>query len=93
MGYQNNLLIRTSLSDEGVIGKRKFSYQSPDMIVHTQVQNPDEYFKENYDKDVTMPLDKNSGTNFIYVRGKTKQRIIWQQRDMYGYIAVVHHYL
>ena len=72
MGYQNNLLIRTSLSDEGVIGKRKFSYQSPDMIVHTQVQNPDEYFKENYDKDVTMPLDKNSGTNFIYVRGKNK---------------------
>ena len=72
MGYQNNFLIRTSLSDEGVIGKRQFSYQSPDMIAHTQVENPDEYFKGNYDKDVNMPLDKNSGTNFVYVRGKNK---------------------
>lgn len=70
MGYQNNLLIRTSLSDEGVIGKRKFSYQSPDMIVHTQVQNPDEYFKENYDKDVTMPLDKKFGYKFYICQGE-----------------------
>ena len=74
MGYQNNILIRTSLGDEGVIGKRKFSYQSPDMIAHTQVENPDEYFKENYDKDVNMALDKNSGTNFVYVRGKKSSR-------------------
>ena len=76
MGYQNNFLIRTSLSDEGVIGKRQFSYQSPDMIAHTQVENPDEYFKGNYDKDVNMPLDKNSGTNFVYVRGKNKAAIL-----------------
>jgi len=72
MGYQNNILIRTNLSDEGVIGKRSFSYHSPDMIAHTQVENPDEFFKGNYDEDVNMPLDKNSGTNFIYVRGKNK---------------------
>ena len=89
MGYQNNILIRTSLGDEGVIGKRQFSYQSPDMIAHTQVENPDEYFKGNYDKDVNMPLDKNSCTS----GGKIKQLMVWQQMDMYGYTVAVHHYL
>lgn len=72
MGYQNNILIRTSLSDEGIIGKRNFSYGSPDMISHTQVEDPKKFFTDNYGRDVNMPLDKNSGTNFVYIRGKNK---------------------
>lgn len=72
MGYQNKILMRTSLDDEGVVGKRNFTYKSPDMISHTQVLNEKEFFSANYDSDPNMPLDKNSGTNFVYLRGKSK---------------------
>ena len=73
MSYQNQVLIRTSLTDEGVLGQRGFSYKSPDMISHSQVADPVSYFTANYGEDPNEPLDQNSATNFVYVRAKAKE--------------------
>lgn len=73
MSYQNQVLIRTSLTDEGIIGQRGFSYESPDMISHSQVADPASYFTKNYSEDPNQPMDRNSAINFVYVRAKAKQ--------------------
>lgn len=74
MSYQNNILIRTSLTDEGIVGQRNFSYKSPDMICHQQVDDPEEFFIASYRTDPNMSLDRNSAINYVYIRGKGLER-------------------
>jgi hypothetical protein len=42
---------------------------SPDLICHSQVPDPQNFFADNYDRDVTQAVDTNSRTNALYVRG------------------------
>lgn len=66
----NELLIRDNLSDTGAIPSTGSTYSSPDLIVHEQVENPEEFFASNYDCDVNQPMDIHSRVNLIYVRVK-----------------------
>ena len=67
---RNTILLRDNMSDTGTVPSRGSWYSSPDLIVHDQVSNPQTYFKETYDKDVSMALQTGSKTNLIYARVK-----------------------
>lgn len=62
------ILLRDNLSDTGSLPSHGSMYSSPDLIVHTQVADPQQYFKDNYDKDVSMRLQTGSMSNLIYAR-------------------------
>lgn len=65
-----SILLRDNLSDTGVVPSRGTYYLSPDLIAHEQVADPQKYFKDTYDQDVSMPLQTGSMTNLIYARVK-----------------------
>lgn len=64
------ILLRDNLSDTGIVPSTGGFYVSPDLITHTQVADPQNYFKDTYGSDVSMPLQSGSMTNFIYARVK-----------------------
>lgn len=64
------LLMRDSLSDQGQIPSPGSYCSSPDLIVHDQVADPQNFFKANYNQDVNQSIDRGSGVNFIYARVK-----------------------
>lgn len=64
------ILLRDNLSDSGEIPSSGSTYSSPDLIVHTQVEDPQKYFKDTYGSDVSMPLQTGAMTNLIYARVK-----------------------
>lgn len=69
MGINNNFLLRQSLQD--VDGHRRYNlYHSPDLIIHSQVTDPLQFFTDNYNSDVNEPVEKSSNYNFLYVRAK-----------------------
>lgn len=63
------ILIRDCLQDSGKIPMSGFYSDSPDIIVHKQVQNPLDFFTKNYDEDVAEPFTRGSN-NLLYVRAK-----------------------
>lgn len=71
MGYQKNMLIRTSLSDVGDERVHGSYCASPDMIIHSPVNNPQEVFGSNYGSDPNEKIDQSSKTNMIYTRVKS----------------------
>lgn len=75
MGYQRNMLLRTSLSDVGDLKGHGSYYSSPDMIAHPLVNNPQDEFgsEASYKKDPSQSLDQSSRTNTIYTRVKSMQ--------------------
>jgi hypothetical protein len=68
MAYQNQFLIRTNLLDDG--SNTHLSYNSPDIISHEQVANPQDFFANNYNQDVNQMVDRGLRTNFVYIRAK-----------------------
>jgi hypothetical protein len=64
------LLLRDNLADVGNIPSHGSYYASPDLITHTQVADPQTYFKNNYGSDVSMQIQTGSATNLIYARVK-----------------------
>lgn len=73
MGYQKNMLFRTSLKDVGDEKEHGSYCASPDMIVHSAVSNPQKTFSENYNSDPNEQIDQKSKTNMIYTRVKSMQ--------------------
>lgn len=62
------LLLRDSLSDDG--SKITYmSYGSPDIITHSQVSHPKQFFTDNYATDCNEPMGVHND-NYIYLRVK-----------------------
>lgn len=68
------LLIRDDLNDIGQTPSRGSYCSSPDLIVHTQVANPQTFFTQNYAQDVNERLKTGSASNFIYTRCKNMSK-------------------
>lgn len=64
------LLLRDNLSDTGTIPSPGCYYASPDLIVHSQVTDPQTFFKGNYTSDPSERLQTGAKVNFIYARVK-----------------------
>lgn len=73
MGYQKNMLFRTSLKDVGDEKEHGSYCSSPDMIVHSAVSNPQATFSSNYDSDPNEKINVQSKANMIYTRVKSMQ--------------------
>lgn len=69
MGYNNKFLVRESTSDSGQHTSGSL-YSSPDIICHTQVENPQQFFMDNYDTDPNQKVDPGSNYNLMYARVK-----------------------
>lgn len=69
------LLMRDNLSDTGSVPSIGSMYNSPDLIVHEQIEDPYSFFIESYNKDVNQPLDIHSHVNLIYVRVKNLSNV------------------
>lgn len=70
-GVWTDILLRTSLQDNGTIPAPGYPYTSPDVIctVQNQVANPTQFFTNNYATDpYQSPIA--SQNNFVYMRGK-----------------------
>lgn len=76
MGYQRDMLFRTSLDDKGDQDGHGSYCSSPDMIAHSMVNNPRNEFgtAASYSKDLSQPLDRSNRTNTIYTRVKSMQK-------------------
>lgn len=85
MGYQRNMLLRTSLSDVGDMSGHGSYCSSPDMIIHSLVNDPQTYYKNNYKNDPNQKLDRSSQTNTIYTRAKSMQD---KAGEITGYIRM-----
>lgn len=70
MAIINDVLFRDNLGDDGSLPSHGSYSGSPDIIVHTDVGDPDTFFKDNYDAYVTEAVDKKSRINYIYTRVK-----------------------
>lgn len=70
MAIINDVLFRDNLGDNGSLPSHGSYCGSPDIIVHTDVGDPDTFFKDNYDAYVTEAVDKKSRINYIYTRVK-----------------------
>lgn len=70
MSTWNSLLLRDVLSDDGTVPPPNYNYCfSPDIIPHTQVPDPQTFFKNNYGSEVGQSL--NAGQfNYLYTRVK-----------------------
>lgn len=75
MAYQTQMLLRTSLSDVGDMSGHGSFCSSPDMIVHSLVNDPKAMFgsSDSYGKDPNEKIDLSSLTNSIYTRVKSMQ--------------------
>jgi hypothetical protein len=69
MANINTFLLRDFLSDDGKAEHHRYC-ESPDLICHSQVSDPQNFFTGNYACDVTQAVNTNSRTNALYVRGK-----------------------
>jgi hypothetical protein len=66
----NQLLMRDTVDDTGVVPSPGYPYHSPDVICHAQVANPQTYFVDNYNLDPNQPVQLGEQVNFIYVPAK-----------------------
>jgi hypothetical protein len=73
MAYQNKLLLRVSLDDDGTPIDHGSYSQSPDIISHALVNDPQKEFGANYASDPNQAINKNSKTNPVYARVKSLQ--------------------
>jgi len=88
MKKYENILIRTSLDDEGELPRTGTLSDSPDVIPHGTEKEPDpvSFFIDNYDENVNKEL-KAAEKNYIYIRGKSIVRGK-HKADMYVYYAL-----
>jgi hypothetical protein len=73
MAYQNNFLLRESLSDNGNPINHGSYCSSPDIISHEFVNDPQKEFAANYKSDPNQPINQKSKTNPVYTRAMSKQ--------------------
>lgn len=85
MGYQNSFLFRESLNDTGTTPTVDSIYWSPDIICHDMVADPDAFFAENYDRDVSQAVHTGTALNFLYTRVKNLSK---DATPAVGYINV-----
>jgi hypothetical protein len=71
MANINEFLLRDYLGDTGGTDHWQY-YSSPDLISHSQIENPGKYFADNYGRDVNEYVNPRSKTNALYVRGKNR---------------------
>lgn len=69
LGEWNDILLRDSLEDIGVIPSPGYPYTSPDVICTQQQQVDPTQFTQNYGSDPNLPVIAKQN-NFMYVRGK-----------------------
>lgn len=73
MAYQKNLLLRTSITDSGDLSQHGSYCSSPDIIMHSLVNDPQGEFSRTYSSDPSQRINKSSMTNPIYTRVKSMQ--------------------
>lgn len=66
----SKLFMRDDLNDNGTIHHHGSYCSSPDIICHSQVAYPKEFFKDNYNQDPNESVQLGSAVNFIYTRLK-----------------------
>ena len=64
MSYQNNFLFRETLADTGQRPTTGYIYSSPDIICHTQVATPQEFFSGNYNADPNERVNMGTVNTF-----------------------------
>lgn len=85
MAYQREMLFRDSLDDIGDMSGHGSYCESPDMIVHSLVNNPKSAFGTNYSVDPNESVNRSSRTNAIYTRVKSMQEAT---ETITGYIRI-----
>ncbi|MBF0167451.1 MAG: hypothetical protein HQL45_07435 [Alphaproteobacteria bacterium] len=63
----NDLFVRDSLQDTGVVPSPGYPYTSPDIICYQQVADPTTTFTNNYNTDPNIPYEIGV-YNYVYVR-------------------------
>ncbi|MFR5196098.1 MAG: hypothetical protein ACLTEX_12440, partial [Eggerthella lenta] len=71
MAYQNKLLFRDDTNDDGSTPSHGGTYQSPDIISHDQIADPQTELSGSYARDVNQQVSSGSKTNFVYTRVKS----------------------
>lgn len=71
MAQYQDILVRNSLTDQGIIPRTGAMSHSPDIIPYGQepVVDPQKFFSGNYDQDVGKDLVAGA-QNYLYLRGK-----------------------
>lgn len=89
MANDNTVLIRDSIEDTGKVPTHGSWCDSPDIITHSEVSDPQTFFKNNYKTDVCEKINTASLSNLIYTRawnmsGGEKQRRISVYQSCYS---------
>ena len=74
MAYQNKLLFRDDTNDDGSTPSHGGTYQSPDIISHDQIADPQTELSGSYARDVNQQVSSGSKTNFVYTRVTRRRR-------------------
>ena len=75
MAYQNKLLFRDDTNDDGSTPSHGGTYQSPDIISHDQIADPQTELSGSYARDVNQQVSSGSKTKFR-VHAREEPRLV-----------------